>query len=129
MLPNGEDTAAGVGGLPDGDDPVVRPSRQVDDHSVGRRQRLVERGERSNRRTIGARGLDLGDEAGRPDEVVGEDEDAHARSARRQPSVLARWRKTSRAETSPVGRPFSTIGMWRKPPTAILLIATATVSS
>ena len=61
-------------------------------------------------------------QARRPDQVVGEDRD---RGPARQPTISARWWKTSRAVTTPVGRPSSTIGMWRNPPTAILWIATA----
>src|SRR5258708_7939899 len=40
----------------------------------------------------------------------------------------ARCRKTSRADTTPTGTPPLTNGTWRKPPTAILWIATATGS-
>ncbi len=47
----------------------------------------------------------------------------------RQSSVSARWWKTSRAVTTPVGRPSSMIGMCRKPPTAILWMAIAIGSS
>ncbi len=79
VLADGENPAAGVGGLPDGHDSVVGAGREVDDHRVGRRQRLVERGEGPDGGRVGAGRLDLGDEAGRPDQVVGEDEDAHAR--------------------------------------------------
>src|SRR6185436_8749885 len=53
----------------------------------------------------------------------------HDRRLGRQPSRLEMWRKTSRAETTAVGIPRSAIGTWRKPPTAILLIATAIGSS
>src|SRR6478735_876670 len=55
-----------------------------------------------------------------PDEVLGEDRDAGG-----HPNASARWWKTSRAVTTPVGWPFWRIGMWRNPPTAIRWMARA----
>ena len=111
-------------GRADRRDPVVGPGREIHDHPV----HVVEDGAKSRK---GPDGPDLPATAtheigqtGRPDEVVGQDRDP-----RGQRRISARWWKTSRAVTTPVGTPSWMIGMCRKPPTAILLMARAIGSS
>jgi len=124
VLPDGESRRAGSLGALESLDAVVGAGGQVDDDPVD----IGQRGLETRRRPDGDRdpiaGVDQVGQARRPDQVIREDRDP-----RRQSSVSARWWKTSRAVTTPVGRPSSTIGMWRKPPTAILWIAIAIGSS
>jgi hypothetical protein len=80
VLTDGQDAPPGVCGTPDGDDAVVGTCRQIDDHRIRSGKRLAEGSDRPDGRAIRAGGADLVDEACRPDEVVGKDEDAcHAR--------------------------------------------------
>ena len=106
VLPDGEDRRADSLGALDGLDPVISAGGQVDDDPIDVGQRALEAGCRAdgNRDPI-ARSDQVG-QARRPDQVICEDRDP-----RRQSSVSARWWKTSRAVTTPVGRPSSTIGM------------------
>jgi len=124
VLADGEDRAAGRMGEGDSLDTVVGAGGQVDDDPVDVGQRALETGRRADRHRDGVTRADQVRKARGPDQVVGEDRDPGGQS-----SVSARWWKTSRAVTTPVGRPSSTIGMWRKPPTAILWIAMAIGSS
>ena len=124
VLADGEDRLAGLAVSRDRRDAVVCARGQVDDDPIDIRQSGLETG----RRTYGERGRagstnEVG-QSGRPDQVVGQD-----RNPRVQSSASARWWKTSREVTTPVGRPSSMIGMWRNPPTAILWIAMAIGSS
>ena len=106
MLADGQDRPAGGVGLGDREDAVVRPCGEVDDHVVDRRQGGGQRGHRPERDDLAPRATHEIGEAGRPDEVVRQDGDS-----RRQSSISARWWKTSRAVTTPVGRPSSMIGI------------------
>ena len=117
--------APGSRGPRDRRDAVVRPRGQVDDRAVGADQRRVKlrRGPRADR---------LGH---RPPRRRAARRSAQMRSSAR---TTTRGRLTRQLDRRPrgaehvarrddaAGRPPSTIGMWRKPPTAILWIATAT---
>jgi hypothetical protein len=106
VLSDRDDHRAGRMGPGDGIDAVVGAGGQVDDDPIDVGQRTVETGGRPDRdRDRIARPDQIG-QAGRPDQVVGEDRDAGCQS-----SASARWWKTSRAVTTPVGRPSSTIGI------------------
>lgn len=115
MLTDGKDVDAGRCGSLDGRERVVGTSRQVDDREIGEDKGPIEFGCRPGSFRRGTGQLRGPCQAFLPDQVLGEDRDP-----RRQLIVSARWWKTSRAVTTPVGRPSSMIGMWRKPPTAIL---------
>ena len=126
VLADGQDRAAG--GVGDGDrlDPVVGAGGQVDDDAidVGQERRQARRRSRRERRRAPA--------ARTPSARRVAQMRSSARIATRvgaQANPSARWWKTSRAVTTPVGRPSSRIGMCRNPPTAILWMATAIGSS
>ena len=105
---------------------VVGPGGQVDDHRVD-----AGRGSPRDRSTVrtgttaAARGPDEVGQPGRPDQVVGQDRDAQA-SAERSGQVVE---DVARGDDARSAARRSTIGMCRKPPTAILWIATAIGSS
>jgi len=106
VLADGKDGPAGRVGQRDRGDAVVGAGGQVDDHPIDVGQRALQAGQRADRDGLGLARPDQVGQAGRPDEVVGQDRDPGGQS-----SVSARWWKTSRAVTTPVGRPSSTIGM------------------
>jgi len=124
MLSDGEDRSPGGMRLRDGEDAVIGPRRQIDDDVIDRGKGRRQRGKGPDRDDLPARAAYEIGEAGRPDQVIGQDCDARGQS-----SISARWWKTSRAVTTPVGRPSLMIGMCRKPPTAILWMAMAMGSS
>src|SRR2546422_3827278 len=128
VLAHREHARAGGPGTLDRRERVVRARRQVDDHRIGRGERDVQFGSRLRPRHRRAGAFERSRQAVLPDEVLGKHDDPRRRHG--QPMIEAMWAKTSFAETTPVGSPPpSTIGMCRKPPTAILLIATAMGSS
>ena len=114
--------------LPDGEHPDAGRARPV--RSRPRRRRRARSGRRSRRRSparavsnrsseadadrLRAGRLDRPGQPVGPDEVLGEDDHAGRHDEARSIED-ARWWNTSRAVTTPVGRPSSTIGMWRKP--------------
>src|SRR4029079_6201186 len=103
---------------------IVSTGREVDDHAIHVRQGDLQCGQRSDRNGPAAGSPDEGGQPGRPDQVVRQDGHALA-----QDRLSARWWKTSRAVTTPVGLPSLMTGIWRNPPTAILWIARAIGSS
>ncbi len=105
-------------------DPVVGTGGEIDHDPIHVGQDRLQGGQRTDGYWFPSRATNEPVQAGRPDQVVGEEGDA-----RSQPSISARWWNTSRAVTTPVGRPSSMIGMWRNPPTAILWMAIAIGSS
>ena len=106
VLADSEDRPTGGMGEGDGCDTVIGPRRQVDDDVVD----LAEHGLQALDRPYGdggrARTTHKVSQPGGPDQVVREDGDTGGQSR-----VSARWWKTSRAVTTPVGRPCSMIGM------------------
>ena len=124
VLPDGKDRSPG--GVRQGDrrDAIVAARREIDDDPLDVGQGALERGRRPDGHVHATRATHELGQACRPDQVIGQDGDAHG-----QPSISARWWKTSRAVTTPVGRPSSMIGMCRNPPTAILWMAMAIGSS
>ena len=128
VLADREDPSPGRRGQLEGGHAVIGQGGQVDDRGVAPGQARTEPVERRNANWFGADGLHGPRQPVGPDEVLGQDDDAHGHDEARSIEE-ARWWNTSRAVTTPVGRPFSRIGMWRNPPTAILWMATAIGSS
>ena len=76
VLADAEDRPAGSGRALDLGAAVVAACGQVDEDAIDVGQRRLERGARRDRNGLGAGRADGPDEAGRPDEVVGQDQDA-----------------------------------------------------
>ena len=112
VLPDGEHPGAELTRPLDRDERVVGPGRQVDDREVGARRAPGRTRARSWPASASAPAASTA-VARRSCQIR-----SCARTAirgRHREAPRARWWKTSRAVTTPVGRPSSTIGMWRKP--------------
>ena len=110
---------------------IVGTCGRIDDDAVDIGQSRRDRGGRSNGHGLCTRPAQAVCQPGRPDQVVRDDRDPRppVTGGAAHPRSETMWRKTSAAVRTPVGRSPSTIGRCRNPPTAILLMATATVSS
>jgi hypothetical protein len=86
VLSDGEDRPPRGVGRRDRAHPVVGSGREVHDHPVDVGQDAVETGRRADGNRDRITGTDQVGQAGRPDEVVGEDSDAGGQSR-----VSARW--------------------------------------